>query len=60
MGGDEFVVLVERDADDDTLRRVAQAVLGAVRRPLWLDDHEVSVSASIGVVRAGGDRTPPS
>ena len=54
MGGDEFVVLVERDADADTLRRVAQAVLGAVRRPLWLDDHEVSVSASIGVVRAGG------
>ena len=54
MDGDEFVVLVERDAHDDTLRRVAQAVLGAVRRPLWLDDHEVSVSASIGVVRADG------
>ena len=54
MGGDEFVVLVERDADADTLRRVARAVLGAVRRPVRLDDHEVSVSASIGVVRAGG------
>ena len=53
IGGDEFVVLVEGDADDDTLRRVAWAALGAVRRPLLLDDHEVSVSASIGVVRAG-------
>jgi diguanylate cyclase (GGDEF)-like protein len=54
MGGDEFVVLVERDADDDTLHRVARAALGAVRRPLRLDDHDVSVSASIGVVRADG------
>jgi diguanylate cyclase (GGDEF)-like protein len=54
MGGDEFVVLVERDADADTLRRVARAVLDAVRRPVWLDDHEVAVSASIGVARADG------
>ena len=54
MGGDEFVVLVERDADADTLRRVARAALDAVRRPLRLDDHEVAVSASVGVVRADG------
>ena len=54
MGGDEFVVLVERDADADTLRRVARAVLDAVRRPVRLDDHEVAVSASIGVARADG------
>ena len=54
MGGDEFVVLVERDADADTLRRVARAALDAVRRPVRLDDHEIAVSASIGVARADG------
>ena len=54
MGGDEFVVLVERGADADTLRRVARAALDAVRRPVGSTDHEVAVSASIGVVRADG------
>lgn len=53
VGGDEFVVLVEHGADDETLGRVADAALAAVRRPVWLDDNEVTVSASVGVVQAG-------
>jgi diguanylate cyclase (GGDEF)-like protein/PAS domain S-box-containing protein len=54
MGGDEFVVLLEHGADDDTLRRVAGIALGVVRRPIRLDENEITVSASIGVVRADG------
>jgi diguanylate cyclase (GGDEF)-like protein/PAS domain S-box-containing protein len=54
MGGDEFVVLVENSADDETLRRVADTALAAVRRPVLLSDSEVAVSASVGVVRADG------
>ena len=60
MGGDEFVVLAETLDDgadgDERLRAVAQSALAAVRRPVRLGGNDVSVSASIGVVRADGGR----
>ena len=56
MGGDEFVVLVERDADDETLRRVARTALEAVRHPVRLNENEITITASVGVVRADGGR----
>ena len=51
MGGDEFVVLV-RSAPGDAgkVHRVARIALDAVRRAVRLGDHQVAVSASIGVV----------
>jgi diguanylate cyclase (GGDEF)-like protein/PAS domain S-box-containing protein len=52
MGGDEFVVLVSGDADGARLRRVARTALEAVRRPVRLDGTEITITASIGVVRA--------
>ena len=39
---------------DERLRTVARSALEAVRRPIRLDDNEIVVSASIGVVRADG------
>jgi diguanylate cyclase (GGDEF)-like protein len=58
MGGDEFVVLVDRieegEAGNERLRSVARTALEAVRRPIRLDENEIVVSASIGVVRADG------
>ena len=58
MGGDEFVVLVDAldagERGDERLRTVARSALAAVRRPVRLDDSEIVVSASIGVVRAEG------
>jgi len=51
MGGDEFVVLVEHAQGVDHLQRVAQTVLDAVRRPVRLDNHEITVSASVGIVQ---------
>jgi diguanylate cyclase (GGDEF)-like protein/PAS domain S-box-containing protein len=50
MGGDEFVVLVERSTGTDSVVGVAEQALGAVRTPVRLGDHEVTVSASVGVV----------
>jgi diguanylate cyclase (GGDEF)-like protein/PAS domain S-box-containing protein len=50
MGGDEFVVLVERSGGLDHLRRVAEAALDTVRQPVHLDGHHIVVSASVGVV----------
>ncbi|MEJ3744546.1 EAL domain-containing protein [Actinomycetes bacterium KLBMP 9797] len=53
MGGDEFVVLVERTAGTAELVRVAEAALAAVRIPVRVSGHALKVSASVGVV----DRT---
>jgi EAL domain-containing protein (putative c-di-GMP-specific phosphodiesterase class I) len=56
MGGDEFVVLVDRASDGDPdaareeLRSVAQRALEAVRRPVVLGTQRIVVSASVGVV----------
>jgi diguanylate cyclase (GGDEF)-like protein/PAS domain S-box-containing protein len=51
MGGDEFVVLV-RSTGDDELHRVARAALDTVRRTVRLGDHQLKVTASIGVVNS--------
>jgi diguanylate cyclase (GGDEF)-like protein/PAS domain S-box-containing protein len=50
MGGDEFVVLVEHSEGIDEVMSVAQKALDTVRAPVHLASHEISVSASIGVV----------
>ena len=57
MGGDEFVVLVDRASNGDPaaareeLRGVAQRALEAVRRPIVLGTQRIVVSASVGVVQ---------
>jgi diguanylate cyclase (GGDEF)-like protein/PAS domain S-box-containing protein len=57
MGGDEFVVLVERSAGPEELIRVAEAALDAVRAPVQLGAHEITVSASVGVVERAAHTT---
>ncbi|GAA4706608.1 GGDEF domain-containing protein [Phytohabitans rumicis] len=50
MGGDEFVVLVERVSGTAALVEVAEDALAAVREPVHLGGHVLNVSASVGVV----------
>jgi diguanylate cyclase (GGDEF)-like protein/PAS domain S-box-containing protein len=50
VGGDEFVVLVEGSKGTDSVVDVAEKALSAVRAPVRLGAHEVTVSASAGVV----------
>ncbi|MDM4723090.1 EAL domain-containing protein [Micromonospora sp. WMMA1363] len=47
MGGDEFVILVD---DVEDVVAVAEAALAAVAAPVRIDDQELMVSASVGVV----------
>jgi diguanylate cyclase (GGDEF)-like protein len=49
LGGDEFAVLVEQADQPST---VAEGLLGALRPPVHLDGHVLSVSASVGVATA--------
>src|SRR3569833_2297434 len=50
MGGDEFVVLVERTGGTEDVVSVAETALDTERAPVHVAGHEISVSARIGVV----------
>jgi diguanylate cyclase (GGDEF)-like protein/PAS domain S-box-containing protein len=50
MGGDEFVILVERSTGTDELAALAEAALGVLATPVSVGRHRLRVSASIGVV----------
>ncbi|GAA2815066.1 cyclic Di-GMP phosphodiesterase RmdA [Saccharopolyspora taberi] len=50
MGGDEFVILLPESAGTDKAVEVADEVLEALVEPIRIGGHELSVSASIGIV----------
>jgi diguanylate cyclase (GGDEF)-like protein len=50
LGGDEFVVLVEGTTCTDDALKVADAALATLADPFTVDGHEVTVSASIGII----------
>jgi diguanylate cyclase (GGDEF)-like protein len=50
VGGDEFVVVVRDSTGSRPLTVLADGILDALAKPVRLDGHELSVSASIGIV----------
>ncbi|RLK60432.1 diguanylate cyclase/phosphodiesterase with PAS/PAC sensor(s) [Actinokineospora cianjurensis] len=59
MGGDEFVVLVERSSGRAELVDLADRILAALAEPFPIGGHRLAVSASIGLVeRSVVDATP--
>ena len=59
MGGDEFVILVENPPPGE-LALLADSVLAALTEPLQINEHQLAVSASIGIVECGVDETTPT
>ena len=59
MGGDEFVILVEDPAPDE-LAILADVVLDVLQQPVRVDEHQLAVSASIGVVECDVDAMTPA
>jgi diguanylate cyclase (GGDEF)-like protein/PAS domain S-box-containing protein len=49
IGGDEFVVLLETYKGTGHLASIAQKIITAIEKPILLQDHEVSIGASIGI-----------
>ncbi|MFG1778401.1 putative bifunctional diguanylate cyclase/phosphodiesterase [Micromonospora sp. NPDC049048] len=60
MGGDEFVILVDDGAGIDDAVEVAQMALAAVSVPVRIGEHQVAVSASVGVVECPASATSAS
>ncbi|MFU8872476.1 putative bifunctional diguanylate cyclase/phosphodiesterase [Micromonospora sp. SL4-19] len=59
LGGDEFVILIEHTGGTEDAVKVAEAALAAVREPAVVDGHELTVSASIGIVERPVAGTTP-
>ena len=49
LGGDEFVILLPRVNKEADAETAAERVLAALRAPFSVDQHEIRISASIGV-----------
>jgi len=49
LGGDEFVISAPALDDDNGAALVAGKVLEALRRPFFIDQHELHVTGSIGI-----------
>ncbi|GAA2037501.1 putative bifunctional diguanylate cyclase/phosphodiesterase [Polymorphospora rubra] len=60
MGGDEFVILVEGSTGRRDVVGVAEAALSAVARPVRIGEHQLAVSASIGIVERPVVDTDPA
>ncbi|MCI2420128.1 EAL domain-containing protein [Saccharopolyspora sp. K220] len=50
MGGDEFVVLVPDSRDANSVIELVDRLLREINRPVRIGDHELSASASVGIV----------
>lgn len=48
MGGDEFVILLP-DSDTNGAAQVAQKLLKSIAKPFIIEEHHLSVTASIGI-----------
>jgi len=57
LGGDEFVIVVEQLTEERDAERVASKILEALRQPFQLKQHELVVSASIGISLSPMDGT---
>lgn len=51
LGGDEFVVLLSNLAHLDDGYHVAEKILQAMTYPIRIDDHQLRISASLGIAR---------
>lgn len=59
MGGDEFVIIIEDTQGEQDVAELADEVLAAMAEPIHVDQHELMVTTSIGVVeRAVVDTNP--
>ncbi len=59
LGGDEFTILLENIQDMEDATSVARRIAKQLELPFSLEDHEIFISASIGIAISTGDRSRP-
>jgi diguanylate cyclase (GGDEF)-like protein len=58
LDADQFVILLPRAGGADHARAVAERIAERLREPLPVDEHEVSLTASIGIAICARDLAP--
>lgn len=59
LGGDEFAVIIEQSNDIHTITSTAKEILRVINKPFDLNNHELVVTSSIGVVLFPDDGSDP-
>lgn len=49
VGGDEFVMVVQHQPSEETLTQLATSLQELISEPVMLDQHQLAMSASIGI-----------
>ncbi|MCG8028592.1 MAG: EAL domain-containing protein [Candidatus Thiodiazotropha taylori] len=55
LGGDEFTAIIRGANDYDAISRVCETILNKFSMPVYINDHELRASASIGIVTFPND-----
>ena len=55
VGGDEFVILLPELATDKAAEPVASSLISLLNQPFTLKEHQVTISASIGISKFPND-----
>jgi len=55
LGGDEFICLMEAVRSEDEVAMLAREILGAFEQPFKLGDHELFLTAAVGISLFPGD-----
>lgn len=59
IGGDEFVFLARFDGSLKKLADLANGIIGAMRKPVFYEGHEIRFGASIGIAHERGRHVDP-
>ena len=59
LGSDEFVMLLTEVGDADDINACAQQLIALVAEPFYVAEHELTVTASIGIALYPGDGVTP-
>ncbi|WP_350616070.1 EAL domain-containing protein [Pseudomonas sp. HY7a-MNA-CIBAN-0227] len=57
IGGDEFVLVVANMVSQDEVEHLCKRLIDCIEEPFQIEDHEVFISASIGIAMAPADAT---
>lgn len=60
LGGDEFALLLSHPSNLEMAREIATSLIDKVSESYFIDNHEMSVGASVGIAAITGDGTSTS
>lgn len=59
LGGDEFALLLEKTNDIHNITTLAKELLALINLPIFINQHELAITSSIGIVLYPDDGTDP-